>query len=101
MREFNRASKSDGLSIEGHDEVGALPEPGAAVEALFETDAVLSAIRRLPQTQRQVFALHFDQFETTEIAEILQMKQAAVRQNLARARATLRKLLSGEGEASG
>ena len=53
----------------------------------------LWAIRQLPPTQRKVFALCYDDFGSGEIAEILQMKPAAVRQNLARARATLKELL--------
>lgn len=54
---------------------------------------MLSAIRQLPLLQRQVFALRFDQFETKEISAILQITEAAVRQNLARARARLKEFL--------
>lgn len=54
---------------------------------------VLSAIRKLSPSQRKVFALHYDNFTCTEIAGILQMKEPAVRQNLARARAALKELL--------
>jgi RNA polymerase sigma factor (sigma-70 family) len=54
---------------------------------------VLSAIRQLPPLQRQVFALHFDQLTTSEIAETVQITEAAARQNLARARTRLKELL--------
>ena len=74
-----------------------MPDPAATIESLWEKDAVLSAIRQLPLKEKQVFALHYDQFKTGEIAEILQMTPAAVRQNLARARARLKNLLRFEG----
>lgn len=63
-----------------------------------EEKIVLYALSHLPHTQRAVLALHFDQFKTSEIAEILGMTQATVRKNLERARAALKKLffLSGE-----
>ena len=63
-----------------------------------EERIVLYALSRLPQAQRAVLALHYDHFKTSEIAEILGMRQAAVRKNLERARAALKKLpfLSGE-----
>lgn len=75
-----------------HEQLDVLG-PSARVEQDEEQDAVLSALHQLPLTQRQVFALHYDEFKTCEIAEILNMKEAAVRQNLARARATLKGLL--------
>jgi RNA polymerase sigma factor (sigma-70 family) len=62
-----------------------MPDPTATIESLWEEDAVLSAIQQLPLKEKQVFALHFDQLKTSEIAEILEMTPDAVRQNLARA----------------
>jgi RNA polymerase sigma factor (sigma-70 family) len=63
-----------------------------------EEKLVLDVLDLLPTTQRAVLALHYDQFETRDIAEILGMKQATVRKNLERARATLNKLLDFSGE---
>jgi RNA polymerase sigma factor (sigma-70 family) len=63
-----------------------------------EERLVLDVLNQLPTTQRAVLALHYDQFETRDIAEILGMKQATVRKNLERARATLRELPDFGGE---
>jgi RNA polymerase sigma factor (sigma-70 family) len=90
FREFIGATGSNKFPLEGHDQL--LPDP-SDIESLLEQDTVLSAIRQLPQLQRQVFALHFDQLTTSEIAEILQISEAAARQNLARARVRLKELL--------
>ena len=90
FREFIGANGSNEFPLEGHDQL--LPDP-SDIESLLEQDAVLSAIRQLPPLQRQVFALHFDQLTTSEIAETLQITEAAARQNLARARARLKELL--------
>jgi len=89
FREFIRASGSNEFPLEGHDQL--LPAP-SDIESLLEQDTVLSAIRQLPPLQRQVFALHFDQLTTSEIAETLQITEAAARQNLARARVQLKEL---------
>jgi RNA polymerase sigma factor (sigma-70 family) len=92
MRELRRASVINECSLEDHDQpLDAQPGP-VCIESFLEKDIVLSAILQLPLSQRQVFALHFDQFKTSEIAEILQISEDAVRQNLARARARLREL---------
>ena len=90
FREFIGATGSNEFPLEGHDQL--LPDP-LDIESLLEQDTVLSAIRQLPQLQRQVFALHFDQLTTSEIAETLQITEAAARQNLARARVRLKELL--------
>ena len=73
-------------------------EPAAAAASTYldlseEEQAVRAAIGQLPIKQRQVFALHFDDFSYPEIAEILQMTEAAARKNMERARATLKELL--------
>jgi RNA polymerase sigma factor (sigma-70 family) len=96
-RKIGRSRVSGECSLEGHDQPSTMPDPAATIESLWEEDAVLSAIQQLPLKEKQVFALHFDRFETGEIAEILQMTPAAVRQNLARARARLKKLPRFEG----
>ena len=92
LRELSRANVTNECLLEGHDQFST-PRDHAGIDFLLEEDTVLSAIRQLPELQRQVFALHFDQFRTCEIAEILQTTEAAVRQNLARARARLKELL--------
>jgi len=91
VRELSRATVTNECSLEGHDQLAPLDPAG--IESLLEEDAVLFAIRQLPPLQRQVFALRFDQFEISEIAEILKLTEAAARQNLVRARARLRDLL--------
>lgn len=92
FREFIGARDADKRSLEGHDQLRA-PQGPADIESFLEQDAALSAIRQLPPLQRHVFAMHFDQLETSEIAEVLEISEAAVRQNLARARARLKELL--------
>jgi RNA polymerase sigma factor (sigma-70 family) len=92
LRELARASSPAERPVGDHDHLDA-PSASAEVESLIEEDAVLSAIRQLPMLQRRVLALHIDQFETSEIAGILQITEAAVRQNLARGRARLKKRL--------
>jgi RNA polymerase sigma factor (sigma-70 family) len=54
---------------------------------------VIALVRKLPPNQRLVFALRYDEFTYTEIAGMLDMKEVAVRQSLARARAALKKAL--------
>jgi RNA polymerase sigma factor (sigma-70 family) len=98
MRMLARSRGPDECSLEGHDPPSTIPNTATIVESTFDKDAVLSVIRGLPPKEKQVFALHFDKFETSEIADILQMTPAAVRQNLARARKKLKQLLgSGKG----
>ncbi len=63
-----------------------------------EEQHVLDMLNLLPTAQRAVLALHYDQFETRDIAEILGMQQAAVRKNLERARAALKKLLDADAD---
>jgi len=91
FREFIRTRGPNEIPLEGH-QFNAPPAP-AEIESLLEQDAVLFAIRQLPQLQRHVFALHFDQLRTSEIAEVLQITEEAVRQNLARARTRLKERL--------
>jgi RNA polymerase sigma factor (sigma-70 family) len=92
FREFMRTRDANGRSRESLDQL-RVPEGPADVETLLEQHAVLTVIGLLPPRQRRVFALHFDQLETREIAEVLQISEVAVRQNLARARARLKELL--------
>ncbi len=59
-----------------------------------EERAARAAISRLPVTQRQVFSMFFDGFSYSEIAQVLEITEAAARKNMERARAKLRELLT-------
>jgi RNA polymerase sigma-70 factor (ECF subfamily) len=78
---------------EGNYTPGISPPITAHIDLREEERLVLEAIRQLSPAQCKVFALWFDDYGSSEIAEILQMTQVAVRQNLARARAALKELL--------
>lgn len=93
FRIFLRMAVDDELPLEPHFDGPGLFSASERIEFREEEQAVLAALRQLPPTQLEVFALYYDQFEIREIAELLQMKEAAVRQNLSRARARLRELL--------
>lgn len=79
-----------------------VPEPAAAAgpavdaELRRQEELVLSLLAALPPQQRRVFALHYDGWGTAEIAALLGMEHAAVRQNVARARAALRHSITQE-----
>ncbi len=77
-------------------EVRVSADSAAEVQARLEEEMVFSLVATLPPRQRLVFALHFEGCGTAEIAASLSMTQAAVRQNLARARAALRHSLMQE-----
>ncbi|MCA1709033.1 MAG: sigma-70 family RNA polymerase sigma factor [Actinobacteria bacterium] len=75
-----------------------IPEPGtfvpsaADVVALEEENhVVLCELALLPGKQRQVMVAHYDGLSHEQIAALLEMGVDAVRQNLSRARRTLRK----------
>jgi RNA polymerase sigma factor (sigma-70 family) len=63
------------------------------LELREEHQRVMDLLRQLPLTQRQVLALLYDQFSYREIAEIMGTKEATVRKNAERARASMKKLL--------
>jgi RNA polymerase sigma factor (sigma-70 family) len=56
-----------------------------------QTREVLTELARLPGKQRQVMVAHYEGLSHEQIAELLGMGTDAVRQNLSRARKTLRK----------
>jgi RNA polymerase sigma factor (sigma-70 family) len=60
-------------------------------ETRHQEELVLSLLSELPPQQQRVFALCYEGWSTAEIAAHLGMDQAAVRQNIARARAALRR----------
>jgi RNA polymerase sigma factor (sigma-70 family) len=73
----------------GYDRPGGQPA-SERIEHDEEAHAVLGALSRLPITQRKVAALIYDEYGINEIGEMLGMTDAAVRQNLSRARRRLR-----------
>nr|WTB11992.1 sigma-70 family RNA polymerase sigma factor [Streptomyces antimycoticus] len=78
------------------DEVPDRPAFSCPLEKVVldeEETRVYQALARLPMKQRQVIAWHLDGFSTDEIADVLDMRPPAVRQNLSRARAQLKELL--------
>ncbi|MEV6133616.1 sigma-70 family RNA polymerase sigma factor [Streptomyces violaceusniger] len=78
------------------DEVPDRPAFSCPLEKVVlkdEETQVYEALAQLPMRQRQVIAWHLDGFSTNEIADALEMRPPAVRQNLARARAQLKELL--------
>ncbi|WP_326762730.1 sigma-70 family RNA polymerase sigma factor [Streptomyces phaeochromogenes] len=72
--------------------------PVAAFELSEQQEYVYEALRWLPMKQRQAMAWHLDQFSAEETAKHLNMNPDAVRQNLARARNSLRRALKAQGE---
>lgn len=90
--------------------VDAVPDDSsqlsAASEAEFHDEAstVLAALADLPPKQRQVMAWSIDGFSPAEIARELDVDPATVRQNLAKARKNLKRLLGilgGNSEGAG
>ncbi|MGA4837949.1 RNA polymerase sigma factor [Streptomyces sp. G45] len=71
--------------------------PAHAAELDEEARRVTALLLELPAKQRAAMAWHLDGFTTQESARAMGTTQAAVRQNLARARAALRTGLGLEG----
>lgn len=71
--------------------------PAHAAELGEEERQVISLLQHLPAKQRAAMAWHLDGFTTEESARAMGTTQAAVRQNLARARAALKQGLRLEG----
>ena len=59
--------------------------------------AVIATLRELPDTQRRVFVLMYENFSYREIAEIMGIRETAVRKNAELARARMKKLLGLSG----
>ncbi len=70
--------------------------PAHATEIQEEARQVIALLLRLPAKQRAAMAWHLDGFTTEETARAMGTTQAAVRQNLARARASLKAALGLE-----
>ncbi|MFG2351526.1 RNA polymerase sigma factor [Streptomyces phaeochromogenes] len=71
--------------------------PAHAAELGEEERQVIFLLLQLPAKQRAAMAWHLDGFTTEESARAMGTTQAAVRQNLARARAALKQGLRLEG----
>ncbi|MGK5548671.1 sigma-70 family RNA polymerase sigma factor [Streptomyces sp. URMC 127] len=69
------------------------------IELSDQERAVYAALAELPARQRQVMAWFYDHYTVSEISEELQISEDAVRQNLCRARATLKTRRSQQGGA--
>lgn len=69
----------------------------AATELRDQACTVLAALASLPPKQREVMAWHIDGFGSAEIAATLHIDPAAVRQNLIKARRSLKKKLGISG----
>ncbi|MCX4529795.1 MULTISPECIES: RNA polymerase sigma factor [unclassified Streptomyces] len=72
--------------------------PAQAAEIGEQQRQVIALLLRLPAKQRAALAWNLDGFTTEESARAMGTTQAAVRQNLARARAALKAGLSLEAE---
>ena len=65
-----------------------------AAEEKTDLSYVWDAVRQLPQKQREVIHLFYQEgYSTKEIADILRMKEATVRTRLVRARKLLKEML--------
>ncbi|MGI5455609.1 RNA polymerase sigma factor [Streptomyces sp. CA-249302] len=71
--------------------------PAHAAELGEEERRVIALLHQLPAKQRAAMAWHLDGFTTEESARAMGTTQAAVRQNLTRARAALRQGMRLEG----
>jgi RNA polymerase sigma factor (sigma-70 family) len=97
FRFFLRRPASSALPLTECQEAASQLSISSRFDFREEEQFVLNVFRLLPTAQRAVLALHYDQFETREIADILNMNKAAVRKNLERARATLKEFLDRNG----
>jgi RNA polymerase sigma factor (sigma-70 family) len=87
------------LSVADVPDHGTSADPAAEAQLRQQEETVFSLLATLPPQQRRVFALHYEGWSTADIATALAIDQAAVRQNLARARATLRRsIVPGRAE---
>ena len=74
-----------------------LPRPDQA-EAWAQQREIIHLLRELPPRQQQVLALHHDGWTTGEIAELLGIGNATVRQNLHKARLAAARYITGRRE---
>jgi RNA polymerase sigma-70 factor (ECF subfamily) len=74
-----------------------LPRPDQA-ESWAQQREIVHLLSELPPRQRQVLALHHDGWTTGEIAGLLGIREAAVRQNLHKARLAAARYIEGRRE---
>ncbi|MDG6105628.1 sigma-70 family RNA polymerase sigma factor [Dactylosporangium aurantiacum] len=72
------------------------PDGVAALDLGEEHRRVMAALRSLPPNQRKVFALHYDGWKHTEIADHLGMTEGTVRSHLRHARENLKRRLDAD-----
>jgi RNA polymerase sigma factor (sigma-70 family) len=89
------------ITVADVPDLPAADEPAADAEVREQEEFVLSRLALLPPQQRRVFALHYEGWNAAEIAAELGMDNAAVRQNIARARAALRNLIMQDSVTQG
>jgi RNA polymerase sigma-70 factor (ECF subfamily) len=92
LAETARKAGRERLTDSPPDRAGAV-SAAMAVELQAQSRDVLAVLASLPVKQRQVMAWSYDGFSAAEIARETGDSAEAVRQNLARARKTLRKAL--------
>jgi RNA polymerase sigma factor (sigma-70 family) len=94
FRTFLRRPIHKAASPEEYHDEPTSPDASSMFDFGDEEQTFSTLTRRMPVTQRAVLALHLEQFQVLDIAEILGMKPETVRKNLKEARATLMKSLS-------
>ena len=94
-----RSRVREGKWIEGDAVLSEVPSSSpAALEGVSETEQdalVLRAIGRLPKNQARASLMHaVEEMPYGEVAAVMECRESTVRKHVARARATLRSLLS-------
>ncbi|GIO98984.1 hypothetical protein J14TS5_40700 [Paenibacillus lautus] len=73
---------------------GAMQAPESMMNSEGPGDPLLSAVLTLPETLRQpMYLYYFENFNTLEIAEVLQIEPENVRNRMSRARKKLKMML--------
>jgi RNA polymerase sigma factor (sigma-70 family) len=73
------------------------PGPDTLTARAIERDRLLTAVRRLPEPQRQVVLLSLEGLSHAEIGEVLGIAEGNVAVRLSRARKSLRDMLTDSG----
>jgi RNA polymerase sigma factor (sigma-70 family) len=100
IRQFYRSSPQRQIPTDTPPDCPVLETPDVALELSEQTKAAHRLLDILPTQQRIVFTLSREGISNKEIANELKMTEAAVRQNLHRARTALKQRLeiSKEGD---